>query len=37
MPAASGGAVVMARAEQDLQPLEMVTSVLLDQIRAATV
>jgi AcrR family transcriptional regulator len=34
--AASEGAVVMARAEQDLQPFELVTSVLLDQIRAAT-
>jgi hypothetical protein len=27
---------VMARAEQDLRPFELVTSVLLDQIRAAT-
>jgi hypothetical protein len=35
--AAGEGSVGMTRAEQDLQPFEMVTSVLLDQIRAATV
>jgi hypothetical protein len=35
--AASEGAAAMGRAEQDLQPFEMVTSVLPDQIRAATV
>jgi TetR/AcrR family transcriptional repressor of lmrAB and yxaGH operons len=33
--AASEGAVVMARAEQDLRPFELVASVLVDQIRAA--
>jgi TetR/AcrR family transcriptional repressor of lmrAB and yxaGH operons len=33
--AASEGAVVMARAEQDLEPFELVVSALLDQIRQA--
>lgn len=34
--AASEGAVVMARAEQDLAPFELVATALLDQIRQAT-
>jgi AcrR family transcriptional regulator len=34
--AASEGAVVMTRAEQDMRPFELVTSVLIDQIRTAT-
>lgn len=34
--AASEGAVVMTRAEQDMRPFDLVSSVLIDQIRAAT-